>query len=104
VLLIFCVVVGWSPLKLIQGDGEMARTGILVASTNRGRYKLDHAGGVDVTAGTRLIVLLASHWIAGTVEHGLVYSGESGIERGYYFIADSGKCCGLCLGMQVQDY
>lgn len=80
----------------------MARTGILVASTNRGRYAIDHASGVDVTAGTRLIVLLGSHWISGTVEHGQVYSGEDGIERGYYFIADSGECCGLCVGMQVQ--
>ncbi len=80
----------------------MARTGILVASTNRGRYAIDHAIGVDVMAGTRLIVLLGSRRVSGTVEHGLVYNGEDGIERGYYFIADSGECCGLCVGMQIQ--
>lgn len=74
----------------------MTRTGILVASTNRGRYAIDYARGVDVNAGARLMVLLGSHWISGTVEHGQVYSGEDGIERGYYFIADSGECCGLC--------
>jgi hypothetical protein len=83
-------------------DGELARTSILVASTNKGRYAIDHLNGVDVTAGTRLLVLLGSRWISGIVEHGLVYSGEDGIECGYYFIADSGECCGLCAGMQVQ--
>ncbi len=74
----------------------------LSPSTNRGRYAIDRPNGVDVTAGTRLLVLLGSRWISGIVEHGLVYSGEDGIERGYYFIADSGESCGLCAGMQVR--
>lgn len=75
----------------------------LVASTNRGRYALDTPDGVDATAGTRLAVQLGSCWVTGTVENGRVYSGEDGgIKRGYYFIADSGECCGLCSGMQVQ--
>jgi hypothetical protein len=63
---------------------------------------IDHLDGVDVTSGTRLVALLGSHWIASMVEHGRIYSSEDGIERGYYFIADSGECCGLCAGMQVQ--
>ncbi len=80
----------------------MARTFTLVASTNRGRYALDRPDGVDVTGGTRLVVLLGGYWIAGIVEHGRVYSSEDSSGRGYFFIADTGECCGLCLGMQVQ--
>ena len=83
-------------------NGEMARTFTLVTSTCRGRYALDYPHGIDVTSGTRLMVLLGGHWISGIVEHGRVYSGEESIERGYFFIADSGECCGLCAGMQVQ--
>jgi Domain of unknown function (DUF5348) len=76
---------------------------MLVASTNRGRYALDTSDGVDVTAGTRLAVLISGCWIWGMVEHGRVYSGEDGgIKRGYYFLADDGGSCGLCVGMQVQ--
>jgi hypothetical protein len=80
----------------------MARTGILFASTNRGRYAIDHAWGPNVTAGTRMIMLLGSHWISGTVEHALVYSSEAALARGYYCIADSDGCCGLSVGMQVK--
>jgi hypothetical protein len=80
----------------------MVRTCILAASTNRGRYTIDHPNSIDVTAGTRLVVLLGSRWISGIVEHGRVYSGEVCIECGYFFIADSGECCGLCAGMQIQ--
>ena len=80
----------------------MARTFTLVASTSRGRYALDYPNGVDVTGGTRLVVLLGGRWISGIVEHGRVYRGEDGIERGYFFIADSGEYCGLCMGMRVQ--
>ena len=101
-LLIFCLSAGLMFRELIQGGGEMARIFTLVMSTNRGRYALDHSDGVDVTGGTRLVVLLGSHWIPGIVEHGRVYSSEDGIGHGYFFIIDTGECCGLCVGMQVQ--
>jgi hypothetical protein len=68
-------------------NGEMAGTFTLVTSTCRGRYALDYPHGIDVTSGTRLMVLLGGRWISGIVEHGRVYSGE---------------CCGLCLCMRVQ--
>ena len=74
----------------------------LVCSTTRGRYALDQPDGPDVNAGTRLAVLLGDLFVVGTVEHGRVYSGGSGIERGYYFVADTGERCGLCAGMHVQ--
>jgi hypothetical protein len=80
----------------------MTEMHLLVCSTTRGRYALDRPDGPDVTAGSRMAVLLGGVWIDGTVEHGRVYSGEGGIERGYYFIADSGERCGLCAGMNVQ--
>lgn len=75
---------------------------VLTCSTTRGRYALDLPDGPDVTAGSRMAVLLGGVWIAGTVEHGRVYSGERDIEQGYYFIADSGERCGLCAGMHVR--
>ena len=80
----------------------MQGVSMLVCSTTRGRYALDRPDGSDVTTGTRLAVLLGNRWVAGTVEHGRVYSGESGIERGYYFVTDSGDRCGLCAGMCVR--
>jgi hypothetical protein len=89
-------------LKLIQGGSWMAKIFTLVVSTNRGRYALGCPDGVDVTGGTRLVVSLGGYWIPGIVEHGRVCSGEDGIEHGYFFTADSGECCGLCAGMQVQ--
>jgi hypothetical protein len=80
----------------------MGRKHTLVASTNHGRYALDRPDGFDVTTGTRLVARLGNSWVSGRVEHGSVYSGEHGFEDGYYFIADSGARCGLCVGMQVQ--
>jgi hypothetical protein len=80
----------------------MGRKYTLVVSMNHGRYALDRPDGFDITAGIRLVARLGNSWMSGRVEHGPVYSGECGIERGYYFIADSGACCGLCVGMQVQ--
>ncbi len=75
---------------------------VLVCSTTRGRYALDRPDGADVNTGTRLAALLGNTWVVGTVEHGRMYSGEGGIERGYYFVADSGDRCGLCAGMCVR--
>lgn len=69
---------------------------ILVASTNRNWYALDRSDGVHETAGTRLVVLPGGYWIRGVVVHGRVYSGEDSIERGYFFISDSGECRGIC--------
>jgi hypothetical protein len=83
-------------------ESSMERVFILVASTNHGRYALDRSDGVHVTAETRLVVLLGGYGIVGIVEHGQAYSSEDGIERGYFFIADSGECCGVCANMQVR--
>jgi len=75
---------------------------LLACSTTRGRYALDRPDGPDVNAGTGMGILLGGVWTAGVVEHGRVYSGEGGIERGYYFISESGERCGLCVGMHVR--
>jgi hypothetical protein len=82
----------------------MNEVSMLACSTTRGRYALDRPDGPDLTAGFRMAVLLGGIWVAGTVEHGRVYSGEGGIERGYYFIADGGERCGLCVGMHVRAW
>lgn len=80
----------------------MGRVFILVTSTNHGRYALDRSVGVNVTAETRLVVLLGGYGIVGIVEQGRIYNGEDGIERGYFFFADSVECCGVCAHMQVR--
>jgi hypothetical protein len=77
----------------------------LVASTNRGRYALDHPAGQDITGGDRIIVWLGGQWTLGSVEHaGMLYANESSgrAERGYYFVARTGGVCGLCAGMHVR--
>ena len=80
----------------------MGRVFIFVSLTNHGRYALDRSDGVHVTAETRLVVLLGGYGIVGIVEHGRIYNGKDGIERGYFFFADSGECCGVCAHMQVR--
>ena len=83
---------------------------ILVASSNPGRYALDTSRGPDMSSGQPLAIRLAGQWIAGRVEHS-GYPSESGLYSitgskekriGYYFIADDGSICGLCVGMEVK--
>ncbi len=77
----------------------------LVASSNRGRYALDEPDGPDLTAGEAVAVWLGDHWTLGQVEHaGRLYAVErtGQAERGYYFLAADGSCCGLCTGMRVR--
>jgi hypothetical protein len=87
-------------------EGNMDETiHTLVASRNRGRYALDEPDGLDLTAGAAVAVWLGGQWIAGQIEHaGRLYAvertGQS--ERGYYFLAADGSCCGLCSGMRVR--
>ncbi len=82
----------------------MTQEGRLQASPNRGRYALDSTGG-DLTSGNRCDLCLGGRWIAGSIEHaGNLYADESsgGALRGYYFSADDGGMCGLCVGMRVR--
>ena len=77
----------------------------LVASRNRGRYALDEPDGPDLTAGEVVAVWLGGHWTLGQVEHGgrlyaVERTGQS--ERGYYFLAADGSCCGLCSGRRAR--
>jgi hypothetical protein len=77
----------------------------LVASSNRGRYALDESGGSDLTAGDTIAIYLGGQWIEGHIEHaGHLYAREyrDQPERGYYFCATDGSCCGLCTGMRVR--
>jgi hypothetical protein len=81
----------------------MTQEGRLQASSNRGRYALDSTGG-DLTSGNRCDIWLGGLWIAGSIEHaGRLYADESSGHalRGYYFVADDGGMCGLCVGMRV---
>ena len=83
--------------------------GTLVVSSNRGRYALDDPDkGAELTSGKACEILLGGHWIAGSVEHaGNLYhiSGRGGpgqVYEGFYFVADDGGVCGLCIGMRVR--
>ena len=78
----------------------------LVPSTNRGRYALDDPDGSELTSGQPVTLLLGGSWTLGRVEHGnYLYAVESigrPAQRGYYFLAEDGTVCGLCVGMQVR--
>lgn len=86
----------------------------LVASTNSGRLALDHANGHDLTCGEGITILLGGQWIEGRVEHDRrLYPQSQSFEQatrqtptqfadGYYFIAEGGGICGLCVGARVR--
>lgn len=81
--------------------------GVLVPSSNRGRYAISRPDGVDLTSGARIEVWLGDQWIAGTVEHGRdTYVVETRTHEppkvGYYFWSDDDAVCGLCVGMKVR--
>lgn len=84
---------------MIEGD--------LVASVQvRGRYTVGK-DGPELNTGQRVTICVYGHWTRGNVAHGgAIYATESdGNERtvrGYYFVADDGSVCGLCVGMTVQ--
>ena len=79
--------------------------GVLVASTTPGRYAIGNAEtGADVTAGQPCEILLGGQWLRGSVEYD---TGRYAVEgpratRGYFFIAQMGGVCGLCVGMQLR--
>lgn len=78
---------------------------MLVASSNRGRYALDERDGPDLTAGDVIAISLGGCWIEGHIEHSshlYVFEQSSQTERGYYFCASDGSCCGLCTGMRMR--
>jgi hypothetical protein len=82
----------------------MTQEGRLRASPNQGRYELDSTGG-DLTSGNRCDLWLGGRWIAGSIEHaGRLYADETSgrAVRGYYFVADDGGMCGLCVGTRVR--
>lgn len=87
----------------------------LVASTNSGRFALDQENGRDLTCGDRVSILLGGQWIEGRVEHDqrLYPQSPQTFEEamrqtptqfagGYYFVAEDGNICGLCIEMRVR--
>jgi hypothetical protein len=82
--------------------------GMLIASSNRGRYAVQDAeqgSYLDLTSGMPCEVWLGGNWVAGTIEHGALYiirDLSSTASRGYYFVDTIGERCGLCLGMKVR--
>jgi len=73
--------------------------GIVVASSNSGRYAMDDPEhGQDVTGGQMVEIFLGGVWISGSIEHGGRPYTVEGMkpQRGYYFIADGGEVGGLC--------
>ena len=83
----------------------------LVASPNKGRYTVDDPRGLqwgtDLTDGQRLAIRLGGQLIEGIVKYGNLlycddYHVEQHLNRGYYFQADTGEQCGLCIGMTVK--
>lgn len=86
----------------------MIEEGKLEASPHtRGRYavRVDDDYAPELSSGQSLMVKLGGQWVAGRVEHGARYASEianSRTVRGYYFIADDGSVCGLCVGMTVR--
>ena len=82
----------------------MTEEGRLHPSSNRGRYTLDSTG-LDLTSGQPCELYLGGRWIAGSIEHaGRLYADESSGRAGpgYYFVADDGGVCGLCIGLRVR--
>jgi hypothetical protein len=89
----------------LHGRRTTITEGILVVSSNPGRYAINEPSGRDLTSGNVCQILLGGHWIAGSIEGGAVYSIEALPHqevKGYYFTADNGERCGLCTGMQVR--
>ena len=82
------------------------REGLLVPSSNRGRYAIGNPEiGPDLTAGDTCEVLFGGRWIPGSVEHAPVYSiGALPHQKvnGYFFVARTGETCGICTGMRVR--
>jgi Domain of unknown function (DUF5348) len=82
------------------------RDGILVPSTNRGRYALDTADdSMELTSGQACEVWLGGQWMGGRIEHGggLYATGDATTpSRGYYVQFTDGGICGLCVGMRVR--
>lgn len=80
----------------------------LVPSSHRGRYALSDPEGPNISSGMPLVILVGGHWIEGRAQHsnhpeadGLIISLH-GSQPGYYFVADDGSVCGLCVGMSVR--
>ncbi len=85
----------------------MIREGLLVLSSNSGRYAIaDASEGMDLTSGTICEIFFGprGEWIRGSVEHESGIYAEEGNPRGhggYYFIGPGG-IVGLCTGMKVR--
>lgn len=85
----------------------------LVRSSTSGKYALDEADGPDISAGTRLYILLNGQWIPGQVEYARRLYVNMGPQfwgdkphlpeqiDGYYLETGNG-ICGLCVGMRVR--
>jgi hypothetical protein len=86
----------------------MIREGLLVLSSNSGRYAIADANeGMDLTSGTVCEIFFGSRgeWIKGSIEHEAsgIYA-EEGNPRGhggYYFIG-AGGIVGLVVGMRIR--
>ncbi len=82
------------------------REGILVQSSNRGRYAIgDPDTGPDLTTGNTLEVLIGGRWIPGSVAHAPVYAIAALPHQkvsGYFFVTRTGETCGFCAGMRVR--
>lgn len=93
--------------------------GRLVLSSNRGRYAIgDPDNGPDLSSNRHVEVKLGDRWIPGRIEydHDAIYAtlGPQVLEDvpklkdaprgigGYYFNAETGETCGLCVGMEVR--
>lgn len=85
----------------------MIREGLLVLSSNSGRYALgDAEEGMDLTGGTVCEIFFGprGEWIKGSVEHASGIYAEEGLPQGhsgYYFIGPAG-IVGLVVGMRVR--
>jgi len=102
-----------SPQEFADGFTETTgvhhvKEGTLIASSNRGRYAFDEEQGPpysDITSGQLCAIRLAGQWVSGSVEHThSLYADEvtGRVERGYYFIAEDGSRCGLCVGIRMR--
>jgi hypothetical protein len=70
--------------------------GKLVHSTTQGRFAVgDAMYGPDTSSGRAMQVRLGPQWISGRAEYAHEYGG-------YYFIADDGGICALCVDMYVR--
>lgn len=90
----------------VSRDGIMIEGELVASSLTRGRYQVGE-DGPELTRGDILEVLLGGQWLAGSVEHAtFLYAADYWVYqrslRGYYFIADAGGICGLCVGMRVR--